>query len=150
TTTALMSEIAAALFPFNPVAQIIVGDVLRAIFASNTTAPSGTEFEITIYDDNSVDYSLSPNPVFIDLTTNPEHGAPFAEGDNLINILEVTGTSHDDVLRGSDALGGAVVNDPGENVLNGLAGNDLLEGRGGADTLNGGLGFDIASYESSP
>jgi Ca2+-binding RTX toxin-like protein len=43
-----------------------------------------------------------------------------------------------------------IINNPGENVLNGGNGNDLLEGRGGADTLNGGSGFDFASYESSP
>src|SRR5262249_10224545 len=44
----------------------------------------------------------------------------------------------------------ALINNPGDNVLNGGNGNDLLEGRGGADTLNGGLGFDFASYETSP
>src|SRR5262249_21349641 len=32
----------------------------------------------------------------------------------------------------------------------GGGGNDVLEGREGADVLNGGLGFDFASYESSP
>jgi Ca2+-binding RTX toxin-like protein len=47
-------------------------------------------------------------------------------------------------------VGVAVVNNPGNNVLNGGGGNDLLEGRGGADTLNGGDGLDIASYETSP
>ena len=43
-----------------------------------------------------------------------------------------------------------LINNPGDNVLNGGAGDDLLEGRGGADTLNGGSGFDFASYKSSP
>jgi len=43
-----------------------------------------------------------------------------------------------------------LVNNPGDNVLNGGGGNDLLEGRGGADTLNGGDGLDFASYETSP
>jgi Ca2+-binding RTX toxin-like protein len=43
-----------------------------------------------------------------------------------------------------------IINNPGDNVLNGGGGNDLLEGRGGADTLNGGDGFDFASYETSP
>jgi hypothetical protein len=42
-----------------------------------------------------------------------------AEGDTLINIFEVTGTSRDDVIRGSD-VHSQVFNDPGANVLNAI------------------------------
>lgn len=102
----------------------------------------------SFFDDTAVNYGFSPTPVFIDLEAPRQHGG-FAEGDTLINIFEVTGTSRDDVIRGSD-VHSQVFNDPGANILNGGSGNDILEGRGGADILDGGLDFDLASYESSP
>jgi len=125
---------------------------------------SGRTFYFEVFDDNSVDYSLSNAPVSVDLTQTTQHGG-FAEGDKLGDIFEVTGSAFDDVIRGSNVSdypldkSGTVfgqptffftINKPGENVLNGGNGNDTLEGRGGADTLNGGSGFDTASYESSP
>jgi serralysin len=55
-----------------------------------------------------------------------------AEGDELNNIENVTGSSHDDHLWGTDDA----------NVLNGMNGNDSLKGFGGADTLLGGNGDD--------
>jgi Ca2+-binding RTX toxin-like protein len=126
--------------------------------------PTGRIFHFEVFDDNSVDYTSSTAPVSIDLTKGTQHGG-FAEGDSLGDIFEVTGSRHDDVIRGSNTsdyppdtsriIDGQrnfffTINKPGENVLNGGDGNDLLEGRGGADALNGGFGFDLASYESSP
>jgi Ca2+-binding RTX toxin-like protein len=102
-----------------------------------------------------------------------QHGGD-AEGDILVDVSRVTGSIYDDVIRGSNAsdydqlisvlnskyidyqsnnserFRDEILNNPGDNILDGGNGNDLLEGRGGADTLNGGLGFDIASYETSP
>lgn len=131
-------------------------------------------FDITTFADNAVDYSSSNGAVSIDLAANitgqvlgviaaPQHGG-FADNDVLVDMFEVTGSAFDDVIRGSNASTYAnsplvfpdtnpfneLINNPGDNVLNGGAGNDVLEGRGGADTLNGGSGFDFASYESSP
>jgi Ca2+-binding RTX toxin-like protein len=131
-------------------------------------------FDITTFADNSVDYSFSTAAISVDLAANfpgqvlgvieatPSGG--FAQFDQLVDIFEVTGSAFDDVIRGSNASTylnsklvfpdsntlNELINNPGDNVLNGGPGNDILEGRGGADTLNGGSGFDFASYESSP
>jgi Ca2+-binding RTX toxin-like protein len=62
-----------------------------------------------------------------------------AEGDELISIENVTGSTHDDILIGAI----------GANVLNGGNGNDQLMGGEGADTLIGGAGLDTADYYDS-
>ncbi|MCE4536433.1 PA14 domain-containing protein [Pelomonas sp. P7] len=83
-------------------------------------------------------YGNSSSAVTVDLQSGTGKGGE-AEGDTLASIENVTGSTHDDVLRGSaDA-----------NLLDGGAGDDLLEGRGGADQLRGGAGTDTATYESS-
>ncbi len=56
-----------------------------------------------------------------------------AIGDKLVDIENLTGSSHDDALYG----------DRFDNVLSGGDGNDDLEGIGGDDTLIGGKGNDI-------
>lgn len=55
-----------------------------------------------------------------------------AEGDRLISIENLTGSPHDDDLRGNDDA----------NVIAGLAGDDDLYGGPGNDTLHGGDGDD--------
>jgi Ca2+-binding RTX toxin-like protein len=84
------------------------------------------------------DYSSSPRSVSIDLTADVQNSGD-AEGDILIGIEDIDGSSFNDVIRG----------DRQANNLYGSWGSDRLEGRGGADTLDGGNGFDAASYESS-
>lgn len=61
-----------------------------------------------------------------------------AQGDTLLNIENLTGGDHNDMLVGDD----------GVNILRGGAGDDVLEGGAVADTLDGGEGTDIASYAS--
>ncbi|MEW6645851.1 MAG: cadherin-like domain-containing protein [Pseudomonadota bacterium] len=56
-----------------------------------------------------------------------------AEGDVLINIENLSGSAHDDVLIGDD----------GVNRLDGGAGNDILDGGAGDDVLFGGAGRDV-------
>ena len=59
-----------------------------------------------------------------------------AEGDTLVDIENLIGSSHDDVLTG----------DINDNILLGGPGDDTLAGDGGADLLVGGPGTDTASY----
>ena len=55
-----------------------------------------------------------------------------SDGDVLLNIEHLTGTSHNDLLIG----------DAGDNILTGGSGDDVLRGGDGADTLTGGFGDD--------
>jgi Ca2+-binding RTX toxin-like protein len=119
------------------------------------------EGSVAIFDNISVDYSLSTAAISIDLTKNPQQGG-FAQGDTLTNVFEIIGSPLNDVIRGSQPFANNTgqefvpVNDPGDNVLIGGGGSDVLEGRGGADVLFGGSltnddsNLDFASYESSP
>src|SRR3984893_4649397 len=127
--------------------------------------PPNTTFFVEVFSNNPVDYSASPAAVFVDLEQPVQQGG-FAQGDVLTDISEIIGTPFNDVIRGSNTSDYPPdnipfttagnpnpppdTNNPGNNTLNGGAGSDVLEGRGGADVLNGGLGFDFASYESSP
>jgi Ca2+-binding RTX toxin-like protein len=80
---------------------------------------------------DTASYANSPEGVFVSLFSNSgSHGD--AQGDDLIQIENLTGSVHADDLWG---------NDDG-NVLRGLFGNDTLKGFGGADTLYGGYDHD--------
>ena len=80
-----------------------------------------------------------------------------AEGDTLIDVENLFGSSHDDTLVGNEGrneLSGLSGNDElrgggGPDRLNGGDGDDVLKGGGGADALNGGAGFDTADYTNS-
>uniref|UniRef100_UPI00345BED6D beta strand repeat-containing protein n=1 Tax=Aquabacterium sp. TaxID=1872578 RepID=UPI00345BED6D len=87
---------------------------------------------------DQVSYAASTQAVVVNLSTGQGQGGD-AQGDVLLNIEDVTGSSMSDQLSG-DAVG---------NRLDGGAGDDTLEGRGGDDTLVGGAGSDTASYASS-
>jgi Ca2+-binding RTX toxin-like protein len=79
-----------------------------------------------------------------------------AEGDTLVGVENIRGTSFSDLLNGTadanllvggfgtgaDTLFGYASND----TLDGGDGNDLLDGGEGADSLAGGAGIDTASY----
>ncbi|MDO8422077.1 MAG: calcium-binding protein, partial [Parvibaculum sp.] len=62
-----------------------------------------------------------------------------AEGDTYVNIENIHGSNHNDILIGN----------AGANVLSGLAGNDVLDGGAGADTLDGGDGTDTVTYATA-
>lgn len=73
-----------------------------------------------------VDYSAASAQLLIDLSS----GATIitSNGDRLISIENVIGSSFADTIKGDDR----------GNALSGMAGNDVLEGGGGNDTLDGG------------
>jgi Ca2+-binding RTX toxin-like protein len=144
-----------------------VSTMLNFIASNNALG----DYFFEVFADNSVDYSLSPSKVFIDLKLPTQQGG-FAQGDVLKDVSVITGSSFNDVIRGSnvtdyplDSVPPAAfdtpgffritINNPGNNLLIGGGGSDVLEGRGGADVLiggsfNGDSDLDFASYESSP
>ena len=62
-----------------------------------------------------------------------------ASGDRLFNIENLHGSTHDDVLIGSD-LGG---------IIDGFLGDDIILAGAGAEELNGNEGSDWLSYQNS-
>ena len=103
-----------------------------------------------------VSYSDSAAGVQVDLRTGEGTGGD-AEGDRLISIERVTGSSYADKLTGNarnNVLSGGAGDDTlsggaGDDSLFGGAGNDVLLGGAGADVLNGGDGIDRVSYAGS-
>ncbi len=80
---------------------------------------------------DAADYGLSTRAVAVDLAAGTGSGG-FAEGDTLVGIEIVQGSTFADTLLGAAT----------DDVLAGRAGADRLEGRAGADTLEGGSGDD--------
>lgn len=96
---------------------------------------------------DTVSYFNSAAGVFIDLVNNVGYGGD-ADGDSFYSIENVTGSSHDDSIYGTNS----------DNVISGLSGSDWLYGLGGDDTLiggdgtnhlYGGTGTDTVSYADS-
>lgn len=80
---------------------------------------------------DSASYRTSSGPVMIDLSAKTAAGSD-ASGDLLKSIESLTGSAHDDVLRGDNR----------KNTLIGLAGDDQLFGGGNIDRIKGGPGND--------
>ncbi|WP_425410226.1 M10 family metallopeptidase C-terminal domain-containing protein [Hyphococcus sp.] len=89
--------------------------------------------------DDLISYVSSPDEgVSVDLAAGAGSGGA-ADGDILISIESVLGSSFADTLTGNET----------NNTLSGGQGDDFLSGKGGADVLDGGDGFDTASYEDA-
>ncbi|MGO4724691.1 MULTISPECIES: calcium-binding protein [unclassified Inquilinus] len=102
-------------------------DILRGgIGADRLDGGAGTD---------SVMYTESTAAVTINLASGAGSGGT-AQGDVLVAIETVYGSSHNDTLVGNTAANGLV----------GGAGNDVLAGQGGKDTLIGGVGADRFYY----
>jgi Ca2+-binding RTX toxin-like protein len=72
-----------------------------------------------------------------------------SEGDNVMNVLIVEGSSQADILTGDTVLpivGATLVGNNGNDDLNGGPGNDTLKGLGGGDDFDGAGGIDTVSY----
>jgi Ca2+-binding RTX toxin-like protein len=84
---------------------------------------------------DTVRYGDSDVGVTVALLTGLGSGGT-AEGDTLIDVENLIGSTYDDTLTGDEA----------DNELSGANGDDWLEGGGGADVLDGGFGNDTATY----
>ncbi|HLO76604.1 MAG TPA: cadherin domain-containing protein [Magnetospirillum sp.] len=87
---------------------------------------------------DTASYALSEAAVVVNLLLGTGTGGD-AEGDTLVNIENILGTSFADQLTGNNAI----------NVLTGGDGNDTLDGGTGGDTLQGGAGNDTYMVDSS-
>ena len=87
---------------------------------------------------DTVSYSGSDEAVMVDLEAGTGEGG-HAEGDVIMDVENVLGSVHGDVLGGDD----------GGNRLDGGDGDDMLDGGAGADRLLGGAGMDTVSYSGS-
>jgi len=115
------------------------GDILSSI--ENVTGSNFADTFISDSDANvfngglgvdTVSYAKSEFVgVTVNLVTNVNHGGD-AEGDKLVNIENLIGTSFDDSLTGND----------GNNRIDGGDGNDTLTAGAGIDVLLGGKGND--------
>ena len=90
--------------------------------------------------EDRVSYRGSAAGVTVNLSDGAAEGG-HAEGDEIVNFENVTGTDYADILTG-DARANRLAGGRGDDELRGSAGNDVLEGGAGADRLNGGAGAD--------
>jgi Ca2+-binding RTX toxin-like protein len=105
---------------------------------------------------DTADYSTSYGGITIKLVDGKGYGGD-AQGDTLVSIENVTGSSYSDYLFGNaeaNVLDGGMGNDTltgfdGADQLFGGYGNDSLDGGAGGDILNGGAGIDTAIYAKS-
>ena len=87
---------------------------------------------------DTISYHWSGAFVDVDLTRATQRNGD-ASGDVLVNIENITGSAHNDVLYGNGLA----------NVIKGAGGHDVLSGGGGADVLSGGLGNDRFVFDSA-
>jgi Ca2+-binding RTX toxin-like protein len=87
---------------------------------------------------DTANYSNGMHGVRVDLAAGQGFGES-AEGDILISIENVIGTS-----GGDDIIGNAA-----DNILNGLGGNDQIRGGAGRDTIIGGGGYDMLTGDDT-
>lgn len=92
------------------------------------TIDGGTGNDTAVYTVSRAAVSV----VLQDFGSGPSASGGEAEGDRLISIENVFGSSFNDFIVG----------DQGANILRGLGGNDFLSGGNGIDTLDGGAGDD--------
>lgn len=109
-------------------------------FNGDDVLEGGTGADILDGDDHNdtAIYTNSTTGVNVNIATNSHSGGE-AQGDSLISIENITGSSFNDIITGNDV----------SNIIKGDGGNDILEGGSGADNLQGGSGNDTATYANS-
>ncbi|GKX61236.1 beta strand repeat-containing protein [Leminorella grimontii] len=85
---------------------------------------------------NTLNYDTSASGVSVDLSLGVASDNGLGGSDRILNIQNVVGSSHNDLLIG----------DAADNALYGGGGDDTLMGMGGNNVLNGGAGVNTASY----
>ncbi len=96
---------------------------------------------------DTVSYSGSDEAVTVDLEVGTGKRG-HAEGDVIVDVENVLGSGHGDVLRGDNGAN-RLSGGGGNDRLSGQGGDDVLEGGAGADRLLGGAGVDTVSYSGS-
>ncbi|WP_429931468.1 beta strand repeat-containing protein [Agrobacterium vitis] len=96
---------------------------------------------------DTANYSDSTAGVIVNLVTGQTAGGS-AEGDVLVSIENITGSSESDYLTGNDGSN-VLSGGEGDDHLIGGSGDDLLNAGSGTDILDGGDGNDTASYADS-
>jgi Ca2+-binding RTX toxin-like protein len=89
---------------------------------------------------DTVLYISSPSGVTIDLNLGAQVSGGDGNGDALFFFENITGSGHDDTLRGN-VLTNRLIGGAGADSLNGREGSDYLTGGGGIDTFR----FDVAN-----
>lgn len=87
-----------------------------------------------------ISYAGSSAGVNVDLGANNHWGGD-ASWDNVLNVENVYGSDHADVISG-DTGGNELFGNAGADTLNGLDGNDTIHGDADDDIITGGLGQD--------
>lgn len=120
--------------------NVITGDL------GADTIDGGAGIDTADYSISFIGFSLGP--VTVNLLTGVNTGGT-AQGDVLISIENLVGTTDNDSLTG-DANDNTLFGGAGNDSLSGGAGTDVLEGEAGHDTLNGGTGDDfLAGWEGN-
>lgn len=86
---------------------------------------------------DTADYSGATNSVVVSLAAGEASADGYGGTDTLVQIENITGSSHDDTIIGNGIA----------NVLNAGSGNDVVSGGAGSDTLDGGLGNDELRFD---
>lgn len=93
---------------------------------------------------DTVSYENSSSGIYANLNEDNRYGMGYgsggdASGDKYVSIENIKGSNYKDSIAGNDA----------DNILNGLAGNDIFYASKGNDSLIGGAGQDTADYSSN-
>lgn len=96
---------------------------------------------------DTVNYSSGAQKIILSLKHNLAFGA--AAGDTFYSIENVVGTDYDDLIVGTDGIGGnALYGGGGEDDLRGEGGDDLIVGGAGNDDMRGGIGRDTFDWQA--
>lgn len=97
---------------------------------------------------DTADYAQSRSGVFVNISDGKVERGGSAQGDRLISIENINGSSFSDALEG-DGNDNFIFGAAGSDTIRGGGGDDILEGGLSNDVIDGGAGTDTAIYESS-